>query len=86
MFQSLIGQRVSVVVASRGDNLLEYIGNLVAESDDAIVLTNVDVTFLLSNLQKGLIGGFNTTKLTFKTGIDKIIINKKYIISCDTLQ
>lgn len=41
MFNSLIGERVTVVVSSKAEILLEYTGNLSGESEDAIELTDV---------------------------------------------
>ena len=34
MYKDLIGEVVTVVVSSRGDNLLEYIGTLSSEDGD----------------------------------------------------
>ncbi len=80
MYKEFIGDMVTIVVSSRGDNLLEYIGTLLAENDDTLELANVDISYLMLNFQKGLFGG-NIYK--YKEGLDKVIINKKYIISCD---
>ena len=35
MYKSLIGEKVTVIISSRGDHLLEYIGTLSSESDDS---------------------------------------------------
>ncbi len=80
MFKSLIGERVTVIVSSRGDNLLEYIGTLSSEDEDVIELSNVDISYLMLNFQKGIFGG-NINK--YKENLDKVIINKRYVISCD---
>ena len=80
MFKSLIGERVTVIISSRGDNLLEYIGTLSSESEDVIELSNVDISYLMLNFQKGLFGG-NINK--YKENLEKVIINKRYVISCD---
>ena len=80
MYKSLVGEKVTVVVSSRGDNLLEYIGTLSSESDDVIELTNVDISYLMLNFQKGIFGG-NINK--YKQNLERVIINKRYIISCD---
>ena len=47
MFKELIGERVTIVVSSRGDNLLEYIGTLVSENDQTVELENVDISYLM---------------------------------------
>ena len=80
MYKSLIGERVTVVVSSRSENLLEYMGKLESESDDTIELTNVDIAYLMLSFQKGFFGG-NINK--YKENLDRVIINKRYIISCD---
>ena len=80
MFKSLIGERVTVVISSKGDNILEYVGTLIDETDNTIELTNVDISYLMLNFQKGIFGG-NINK--YKTNLEKVIINKRYIISCD---
>ena len=80
MFKSLIGERVTVIISSRGDNLLEYVGTLSSESEEAIELSNVDISYLMLNFQKGIFGG-NMSK--YRENIDKVVINKRYVISCD---
>ena len=80
MYKSLIGEKVSVIISSRSDTLLEYVGTLLSESDDSIELSNVDISYLMLNLQKGLFGS-GISK--YKENISKVVINKKYIISCD---
>lgn len=80
MFKDMIGSTVTVVVSSRGDTLLEYIGTLSSESEDVIVLSNVDISYLMLSFQKGIFGG-DINK--YKKNLDKVIINKRYIISCD---
>ena len=83
MFKSMIGERVTVVVASRGDNLLEYVGFLSSESEDAIELNDVDVAYLAVSFQRAF-GGASMGK--YKDNLNKVIINKRYVISCDTLR
>ena len=80
MFSSLVGEKVCVIVSSRGDNLLEYVGILSSESEDSIVMIDVDVSYLMLNIQKGIFGG-NINK--YKEGLRKVVINKRYIISCN---
>ena len=80
MFKDLIGEKVTIVVSSRGENLLEYIGTLVSENNETIELENVDISYLMLSFQKGIFGG-NINK--YKENLDKVIINKRYIISCD---
>ena len=80
MYTDLIGEKVTIVVSSRGENLLEYIGTLSSESDNTVELKNVDISYLMLNFQKGIFGG-NINK--YKENLEKVIINKRYIISCD---
>ena len=80
MYKSLIGEKVTIVVSSRGDNLLEYIGTLHSESEDVVELKNVDISYLMQKKKKGIFGG-NINK--YKENLDSVIINKRYIISCD---
>jgi len=80
MYKNLIGERVNVVVSSRGDTILEYVGILSNESSDTIELTNTNISYLMLNFQKGIFGS-NINK--YKENVEKVIINKRYIISCD---
>ena len=79
MFESMIGERVTVIISSRGDNMLEYVGTLSSENEDAIELTGVDISYLMLNIQKGIFGG-NINQ--YKENLDKVVLNKNYIISC----
>lgn len=80
MYKDLIGSRVSVVVSSRGDNLMEYVGVMSAVNEEVVELTNVNISYLMLNFQKGI---FGNNINTYKTNVSRVIINKKYIISCD---
>ncbi len=80
MYKDLVGERVTIIVSSRGDNLLEYVGVLSAENDDVLELKNVDISYMMLNFQKGLFGG-NIYK--YAENVDKVIVNKRYVISCN---
>ena len=80
MYKSLVGCNVNVIVGSRAEYLLEYCGKLVSESDTTIELSDVMVSYLLPQFQKGIFGN-GITK--FKDNVSTVIINKQYIISCD---
>jgi len=80
MYQTLIGEKVTVVVSSRGDNILEYIGTLVSEDENNLELVNVSISFLMLNFQRGL---FGSGLSKYKDNVKKTIINKRYVISCD---
>ena len=79
MYESLIGEKVIIIVSSRGENLLEYTGTLLADYEDTVELANVDIAYLMLNFQKGIFGGtFNK----YQENLEKVIVNKRYIISC----
>lgn len=80
MFKELIGEKVTVMISSRGDNVLEYCGTLIDENEESITLSKVDISIMMLNFQKGIFGS-NMNK--YKEDVDKVVINKKYIISCN---
>lgn len=79
MYKDLINEEVTVLVATKGDTVLEYNGTLVSENDNEIELKDATICTMLLNLQRNMFGS-NMTK--YKEDIDKVVINKKYIISC----
>lgn len=79
MYKDLINERVTVLVATRGDIVLEYEGTLTEENDTEIVLSDATIATMLMNVQRSVFGS-NMNK--YREDIDKVIINKKYIISC----
>lgn len=80
MYKQLIGEKVTVVVSSKGDQILEYIGTLTNEGENTLELSDVNISYLMLNIQKGFFGG-NVNK--YKEDLEKVIINKRYIISCN---
>ena len=78
MYKNLIGLKVNVIVSSRTDNLLEYIGTFEKEDENTITLKNVTISYMMLNIQKGI---FGSNMNQYKTNVDEVIINKKYIIS-----
>jgi len=80
MFSSLIGEKINIVVSSRTDNLLEYTGTLVSENEESIELKDANISYLMLNFQKGIFGN-NMNK--YKENLEKVIVNKNYIISCN---
>ena len=79
MYKDLINEKVTVLVATRGDVVLEYEGTLTEENDTEIVLNDASIATMLMSIQVSMFGK-NMNK--YREDIDKIIINKKYIISC----
>ncbi len=80
MFKDFINQRVTLIISSRGDNLLEYVGTLIAEDENSVLLSNVDINYAMLNYQKSIFGG---NIFQYKENLSKVVINKKYIISCE---
>lgn len=80
MYKEFIGSSVTVVVSSRGNNVLEYTGTLSSENEESIILTNANISYLMLDFQKGF---FGNSMNRYKEGLEKVVINKKYIISCN---
>ena len=80
MYKDLVGEKVTIVVSSRGDNLLEYVGTLSSENGDLVELNDVDISYLMLSFQKGI---FGDNMYSYREGLDKVFINKRYIISCN---
>ena len=80
MYNELVGSKVNVVVSTRGESLLEYIGTLSKSSENEILLTDARISYLMVNFQKSIFGG-NISN--YKEHVEKVVINKKYIISCE---
>lgn len=79
MYKDIINNEVTVLVATKGDTVLEYNGILVSENDTEIELKDATICTMLLNLQRNM---FGTNMTKYKEDIDRVIINKKYIISC----
>lgn len=79
MYSDMIGDSVTILVATKGDTVQEYRGILKNEDEKNIMLENVSVGMMLMNLQRGIFGG---SASQYKTNVEKVIINKNYIISC----
>ena len=80
MYKDLIGSTVTIVVSSRGNVLLEYTGTITGEDDKNVYLKNVSISYLMLNYQKGF---FGDSFSRYKEGLDQVILNKKYIVSCN---
>ena len=80
MYNDLINEKVTVLVASRGDYVLEYVGTLVDEQAELMELRDVDISYLMLSFQKGFFGDGISR---YKENIGKVFINKKYVISCN---
>ena len=79
MYNDFIGNSVTVLVATKGDTVLEYVGILQGEDEKNIILQEVSIGTMLMNIQRGIFGG-NVAQ--YKTNVAKVIINKEFIISC----
>ena len=80
MYKDFTGKKVTIVVSSRGDNLLEYVRTLQKENDNCILMSDVNISYLMLNFQKGFFGN-NINQ--YKENLSQVLINKKYIISCN---
>lgn len=78
MYKKLMNKPVNVLVASRGDVILEYFGTIVEETETTLKLENVNINYAALNYQKSLLGNGITV---FKQNLRETIINKEYIIS-----
>ncbi|MBR2603679.1 MAG: hypothetical protein IKE10_01455 [Bacilli bacterium] len=79
MYKDLINEEVTILVATKGDIVLEYNGTLVLETDNEIELKDATISTMLMNVQRSVFGS-NMTK--YREDIDKVVVNKKFIISC----
>ena len=80
MYKDLIGLNVTIIISSKTDNLLEYVGILEKEDENTLTLKNATIGYLMVNIQRGIFGNGMTQ---YKTDVDEVIINKKYVISCN---
>lgn len=79
MYKELLGKNVTILVATKGDIVLEYNGTLLSESENELELVNASIGTMLMNVQRSVFGS-NMNK--YREDTEKVIINKKYIISC----
>jgi hypothetical protein len=80
MYKEFIGSYVTLLVSSRGNNILEYMGTIASEDQDNLYLEKVDICCLMLDYQKGF---FGNSINRYKEGLEKVVLNKKYIISCN---
>ena len=80
MFKDLVGEKVTLIISTRADNILEYTGTVLSETEESVLLSNVTISFMMLNFQKGIFG--NNMNI-YKDDIDKVVLNKRYIISCN---
>jgi len=79
MYDSLKDEVVTIVISTRGNNLLEYKGVFTNETADTIELTHATIQGLLLSAQRNF---FGDGIAKYQEDLDKVIINKRYIISC----
>ena len=80
MLKDYINNEITVMVATKGDRVFEYIGILSAVEEDSIVLKNVKITLAADEWTKkhAMKGGI---LYYANENLEETIINKKYIIS-----
>ena len=79
MFKDLIGKDVLVLVATRGEMVLEYTGVLISEGENTLKLENVSISTAILSFQRNMFGNINS----YKDNISEIIVNKEYVVSCN---
>lgn len=79
MYKNLIGEFVTVIVSSRGEQILEYKGTVKDYNGTELVLSDASINYLTAALQKNL---FGSNIINLQEDREEIIINTKYIISC----
>ncbi len=80
MYKELIGKKVTIIVSTRGEAVFEYQGVLAAEDENNIALTEVKISYLMTEFTKNI---FGSNMANYKEeNLGRIILNKKYIISC----
>ena len=79
MFKNFMNCSVVVIVSTRAETMLEYTGTLSYEDDSSIRLNNVSINAAMLSFQKNI---FGDNMSVYRQGIDEVIINKNYIISC----
>ena len=77
MYKELLGKNVTVLVATKGDIVLEYTGTLLSESDTEIELVNASIATMIMNVQRAVFGS-NINK--YKEDIDKFNDKEKTIL------
>ena len=80
MYKDLIGEYVTIIVATKAQMLLEYSGKIVEETENAIIMNDVSVNQVMLSFQKNVFG--NGISI-YKQFISKLILNKEYVISCN---
>ena len=80
MYKEMLNNDVTVMVSPRVENFLEYTGVLVEENEETLTLKNVSINYAILNFQKNI---FGENINSYKKDIESVIINKKYIISCN---
>jgi len=80
MYNDLINEDVTIIVATKSQLLLEYNGRIVEEKENTIILNDVTINQVMLNFQKSVFGSGISI---YKQFISTVMINKDYIISCN---
>ncbi len=78
MYKNYIGKYVSIIAATAGANNIEYLGELVEEKENCVVLKNADIKALTMASQRSMFGGLTSVR----DNVSELTINKAFIISC----
>ena len=80
MFKDLLGEKATLIVSTRSDYILEYTGTITNENEYSVTLSNVSISIMMLNFQKGI---FGNNMNVYRENLDEVVLNKKYIISCN---
>ena len=73
MYSEFKGQYVTFIISPRSNQLLEYTGVLEAETEDSIIMTGTDISYLMLNFERGLLGhNIGNSMTQFKKGLNEV--------------
>jgi hypothetical protein len=78
--KEFIGEQVFLVVTTKAGHFLEYYGIVEAEDKESVTLKDVIINFGAHSYQTKIV---NASIVQYKQNIDKAVVNKEYIVSCN---
>lgn len=83
MYSELIGRKVTVIIFVGNEKIMKYDGILASQSEEEILLQDASFEMLIGDYARSLTSSLmGTTNIEYMKNIDRVIINKRYIISC----
>lgn len=83
MYERFMNNQISVFVTPKSDNFMEYKGTLVEENEKSIILNNAVIELAATSAAKSM--SFVSGACLYKSNVDTTVINKDFIISCNSL-